>query len=182
MRYFFTAILTILFSGAAMADAALTAYDFSFKKPNGQELNLSEFKDKVILVVNTASNCGFTKQYTGLESLYEKYKDQGLVVLGVPSNDFGEQEPGKDSDIQSFCRTNFDIKFPIMKKEIVSGENANPFYKWAHECLGFGSAPKWNFHKYLINRQGQAVEYFYSTTKPESSKMVSAIEKLLAEQ
>jgi glutathione peroxidase len=133
----------------------------------------------VVLIVNTASQCGFTKQYAGLEKLYETYKNQGLVILGVPSNDFGQQEPGNSEDIAHFCKLNYGVSFPMSRKEIVSGNQAHPFYRWAYKQLGFGTAPKWNFHKYLLNRQGKLVTYFYSTTKPDSKKLIKAIEDAL---
>lgn len=169
---------------AAGADAVeKNAYDFSFKTLVGDEaMPLKDYKGKVLLVVNTASNCGFTKQYDGLEKLYNKYKDQGFVVIGVPSNDFGKQEPGSDKEIASFCKLNFGVTFPMASKEVVSGDKAHPFYAWATNTLGFGSAPKWNFHKYLINRKGDAVDFFYSTTSPNSSRLKSAIERALSEQ
>ncbi|MSP53049.1 MAG: glutathione peroxidase [Gammaproteobacteria bacterium] len=156
-----------------------TVYNFSFTRPNGEALKLSTFKGKVLLIVNTASKCGFTKQYADLEALYNKYKDRGLVVLGVPSNDFGGQEPGSDAQIQEFCQVNFGITFPIVSKEMVKGKNAHPFYIWAKKQLGFGTAPKWNFHKYLVDRQGHLVDYFNTFTAPDSSKVERAIEHLL---
>ena len=156
-------------------------YGFTFqtlysKKP----MPLSEYKGKVLLIVNTASECGFTKQYTALEALYEKYKDQGLVIIGVPSNDFGNQEPGNDETIANFCRINYGVSFPMTAKEVVSGEDAHPFYIYAREQLGFGSAPKWNFHKYLVGRDGKLIDYYYSTTAPDSKKMTKAIEAAIA--
>ncbi len=131
------------------------------------------------MIVNTASHCGFTPQYTALEALYNKYKDRGFVIIGVPSNDFGGQEPGSNEEIAKFCKVNFGVTFPMTSKEVVSGDNAHPFFIWARNELGFGSAPKWNFHKYLIDRKGNMVDYFYSTTKPDSKKIEDAIEKLL---
>ena len=157
-----------------------TVYDFSFTQANGEELKLSSFKGKVLLIVNTASECGFTKQYAGLEALYQKYKDQGLVVLGVPSNDFGGQEPGSDTQIQEFCQLNFGVTFPIVKKETVKGKNAHPFYVWAKKQLGFGTAPKWNFHKYLIDKNGHLIDYFNTPTAPDSPKIEKAIDRLLS--
>lgn len=158
------------------------AYRFSFKTLIGQKpLPLSQFRGKVVLVVNTASQCGFTGQYEGLEALYGRYKDRGLVILGVPSNDFGAQEPGTNEQIASFCKLNYGVSFPMAAKEQVSGKDAHPFYLWAKDVLGFGTAPKWNFHKYLINRKGQLVDYFNSTTAPDSDRLVVAIEQLLAE-
>lgn len=162
--------------------AARNAFDFSFKTLIGQKpLPLNQFKGKVILIVNTASQCGFTSQYAPLESLYTRYKDLGLVIVGVPSNDFGEQEPGTNDQIASFCKLNYGVTFPMAAKEQVSGEGAHPFYRWARSVLGFGTAPKWNFHKYLINRKGELVDYFNSTTAPDNDRLISTIERLLQE-
>lgn len=159
-----------------------SAYAYSFKTLRGQEpLPLAQFQGKVILIVNTASKCGFTSQYAGLESLYQRYKEQGFVVIGVPSNDFGGQEPGTDEEISSFCQVNYGVSFPMASKERVSGKNAHPFYLWAREQLGFGTAPKWNFHKYLIDRNGRLVDYFYSTTGPDAGRFIGAIETALAQ-
>lgn len=154
----------------------LTAYDFSFPPLTGNDdLFLSQFKGKVILVVNTASQCGFTGQYEGLEKLYQTYKDQGLVIIGVPSDDFGHQEPGSNQDIAHFCKTNYGVNFPMASKQNVIGNQAHPFYQWARQHFGLMGAPKWNFHKYLIGRQGQLVDYFYSTTAPDNPKFVDAL-------
>jgi len=170
-----------LFSRPAAASG--TAYDYSFTTlMEHQPLPLLQFKGKVVLVVNTASNCGFTKQYAGLQKLYDTYQAQGLVILGVPSNDFGSQEPGKDEEIAHFCETNYGVTFPMASKEVVSGKQAHPFYQWAREELGFGTAPKWNFHKYLIDRNGALVDYFNSTTDPEADRLVQAIEQALKDQ
>lgn len=160
-----------------------TAYHYSFKTLQGhKELSLSEFKGHVILVVNTASKCGFTPQYEGLEKLYQKYKDQGFDIIGVPSNDFGNQEPGDSNEIADFCKINYGVTFPMTVKEVVKGKNAHPFFLWAKKVLGFGSAPKWNFHKYLINRHGELITYFYSITAPDSKRVVDAVEKALKEK
>jgi glutathione peroxidase len=157
-----------------------SVYDFSFKALTGnQPLDLSAFKGKPLLIVNTASRCGFTGQYAGLEKLYQRYKDRGLVIIGVPSNDFSNQEPGSNEDIAQFCQINYGVSFPMAAKEIVSGKQAHPFYRWAKKVFGFGSAPKWNFHKYLIDKDGHLVEYFYSFTKPEAARLVKAIERVL---
>jgi len=156
-----------------------TAYDFSFETLDGKPLPLAQYKGKVLLVVNTASKCGFTPQYKGLEALYNTYKDRGLVIIGVPSNDFGGQEPGTATEIRHFCELNYGVTFPMTAKYDVVGDGAHPFYQWIHGVLGFGSAPKWNFHKYLIDADGKPVDYFASTTAPDSEKLVEAIEKLL---
>ena len=157
----------------------MNAYDFSFSRANGETLKLADFKGKVLLVVNTASKCGFTRQYIGLQELYEKYAEYGLILIAVPSNDFGGQEPGDDAQIVEFCNTHYSLTFPLVNKAVVSGAKAHPFYVWAKKELGFGTAPKWNFHKYLIDRRGSLVDYFYSTTLPQSVKVIRAIKELL---
>ncbi|WP_392538121.1 glutathione peroxidase [Legionella sp. 227] len=173
-------------SNTAAADSPKlndNAYDYSFHTLRGNEpLPLSSFRGKVLMIVNTASKCGFTPQYARLEKLYEQYKDRGLVILGVPSNDFGGQEPGTEQEIASFCQVNYGVTFPMTAKEVVSGKNAHPFYLWAREKLGFGTAPKWNFHKYIINRKGELIDYFYSTTSPEAGRLVKVVEKALDEK
>ena len=178
--YYGIFLLGAIIMGSTATASASNAYNFSFQTLAGHKpLPLESFRGKVILVVNTASKCGFTKQYAALEELYKQYKDQGLVVLGVPSNDFGGQEPGSEEEIGHFCQINYGVSFPMTTKEVVSGANANPFYLWARKTLGFGSAPKWNFHKYLINRDGELVNYFYSITSPESPRLKKAVEKAL---
>ena len=142
--------------------------------------NLCQYQGKVILAVNTASFCGFTSQYEGLEKLYAKYKDRGFVVLGFPSNDFGQQEPGSNKDIADFCKNTYDVKFPMFAKSSVSGSNPNPFFKML--IAKTGTTPKWNFYKYLIDRNGNVVDAFSSMTKPTSSSLTSQIEKLLGEK
>lgn len=139
--------------------------------------NLCQYAGKVILVVNTASFCGFTDQYEGLEALYGKYKDKGLVVLGFPSNDFGQQEPGSDKEIADFCYNTYAVKFPMFSKSVVSGDKRNPLF--AQLATESGTTPKWNFYKYLIDRKGKVVDSYNSMTKPLSSSLVADIEKLL---
>lgn len=152
---------------------------FNFTSIEGQPLSLSDYRGKAVLVVNTASRCGFTPQYAGLQSLWKKYRDRGLVVLGVPSNDFGAQEPGSEAEIKSFCEVNFDIDFPMTAKEVVSGQDAHPFYKWAGENLGELSKPRWNFHKILLDTEGKAVDWFAPTTAPDADRLTTAIEAAL---
>ncbi len=142
--------------------------------------NLCQYQGKVILVVNTASYCGFTGQYEGLEKIYAKYKDQGFVVLGFPSNDFGQQEPGSNKEIADFCKNTYDVKFPMFAKSTVSGNNPNPLFKML--IAKTGTTPKWNFYKYLIDRNGNVVDSFGSVTKPTSSSITDQIEKLLGEK
>jgi len=157
-------------------------YNFSFTNPQGKKVALDTFRGNVLLIVNTASQCGFTKQYEGLKKLYQKYQDRGFIIIGIPSNDFGNQEPGSDEDIQKFCNLHYSVSFPIMKKERVRGNEAHPFYLWAKKELGFWTGPKWNFHKYLINRTGKLVDYFHSTTTPENQRLVNAVEKFILEE
>ena len=154
-------------------------FDFEVKNISDEMLDLSSFKDQTILLVNVASNCGFTKQYTDLQKLYEKYMDKGLVVLAVPSNQFGGQEPGTNDDIKDFCETNFDITFPITSKYDVKGKNAHPVYLWAKENYGNSAVPKWNFHKILINKFGKVEDTFSSFTEPMSKKLTNKIEEIL---
>lgn len=145
-------------------------YSFEVTDAKGKLQSLSQFKDKVTLVVNVASKCGFTPQYDGLEALYQKYKDQGLVIIGFPSNQFGAQEPGTNDEIQTFCRMNYGVTFPIMSKVDVNGNDATPVYQWlkasAPGLLGTEMI-KWNFTKFLVGRNGQVIERFAPTTKPE---------------
>lgn len=173
-------------SNMAMSETANhsspTAYDFSFESIDGGLIHLSDFKGKAILVVNTASQCGFTRQYDGLEALWREYQEMGLIVLGVPSNDFGGQEPGKEEEIKSFCEVNFNISFPMTGKQVVKGKNAHPFYQWASSKVGVIGKPRWNFHKFLINKDGEVDSWFASTTSPDSNKIRNAVEKVLAKQ
>lgn len=172
----------VLPGGAVMADdaSAPNAYAFTFDPLMGdQPIRLADYAGKVVMVVNTASKCGFTQQYAGLEKLYETYKFRDLVIIGVPSNDFGNQEPGTGTEIAQFCKLNYGVSFPMTARQIVTGENAHPFYRWAAGVLGFGSRPKWNFHKYLIGRDGTLVDYFNSTTEPQADRVIKAIEAAL---
>jgi glutathione peroxidase len=157
-----------------------TVYDFSAKAIDGSEVSLDQYRDKVLLIVNTASKCGFTPQYEGLEKLHEEMEDKGLVVLGFPCNQFGAQEPGDAEEIATFCRTSYDVKFPLFAKVDVNGPNAHPLYAWlkskAKGVLGTEGI-KWNFTKFLIDRNGQVVSRYAPTTKPEAIK--SDIEDLL---
>ncbi|MBM3618067.1 MAG: glutathione peroxidase [Alphaproteobacteria bacterium] len=157
---------------------AKTAYDFSFTSITGEPLPLSQFKGKPILVVNTASECGFTSQYKELEELWEKYKERGLVVIAVPSNDFGGQEPGSAETIKEFCEVKFGVSFYLTEKYHVKGDEAHPFYKHAREKLGALAAPKWNFHKYLIAPDGQVTDWYASTTSPMDKRVQEKIESL----
>ena len=155
------------------------AYDFSFTSIDGEPLPLSSFKGKPVLVVNTASKCGLTPQYEGLEALYRDYRDQGLVVLGVPCNQFAGQEPGTEDEIKSFCETKFDVDFPLTSKVDVKEAGRHPFYAWAEEKLGEPAVPVWNFHKILIGKHGEAIQAFGPRTEPEAPEITAAIEKVL---
>ena len=150
------------------------ATDFSFKDINGNSIELANYKEKVIVVVNVASRCGFTNQYEGLQKLWTKYGDKGLVVIGIPSNNF-RQEPGSNKEIKEFCETTFGIDFPISEKMSVVGSEAHPFFLWAKKNYGSSAVPKWNFHKIIIGKNGKVVETFASITKPSSKKFISVI-------
>ena len=152
------------------------AHEFEFKGIDGQSIKISDYKKKVIVVVNVASRCGFTKQYEDLQNLWKNYKDNNLVVIGVPTNDF-KQEPASNRDIKNFCETNFNINFLLTEKMNVLGENAHPFYKWAKENHGNGAIPKWNFHKIIIGKDGKIADTFASITNPSSRKFINFIEE-----
>jgi glutathione peroxidase len=164
---------------AAADEQATSAYDFFFTAIEGEPMPLSKFKGKVLLVVNTASFCGFTRQYGDLQAVWEKYRGRGLVVIGVPSNDFGNQEPGTEAEIKSFCEVNFDIDFPLTTKQQVVGENAHPFYAWAAAQVGPEGRPSWNFHKYLVGPDGQLAGWFPTRTAPNAARVMEAIEAQL---
>ena len=155
------------------------AYDFSFTSIDGAPLPLSTFKGKPVLVVNTASKCGLTPQYEGLETLYRDYRDKGLVVLGVPCNQFAGQEPGSEEEIKAFCDVKFGVDFPMTAKVDVKDDARHPFYAWAEEKLGTPAVPVWNFHKILIGGDGEAVAAFGPRTDPLDASIVEAVEKAL---
>ncbi len=154
-------------------------FDFKINSIDGNEINLSEFKGKAFLIVNVASRCGFTNQYEDLQKLYDVYKSKDLIVLGIPSNQFGGQEPNNENQIKNFCETNFNITFPMTSKYDVKGNNAHEIYKWAKQSYGNSTIPKWNFHKILINRDGEVHNTFASFTKPMSNKIIKEIEKII---
>ncbi len=161
------------------ADYSKLAYEFKFKDLDGSELSLNDFTDKVIVVVNVASQCGFTRQYEDMQKVWDEYQNKGLVMLGVPSNDFGGQEPGSNNEIKNFCEAKFGITFPMTEKISVKGEDAHPFYIWAKENHGKAAIPKWNFHKIIIGKKGKVIDAFASITNPSSKKFIQAIEKAL---
>jgi glutathione peroxidase len=156
-----------------------TAHDFEFRSIDGGALPMAQFKGKAVLVVNVASQCGLTPQYEGLETLWRDKRDAGLVVLGVPANDFGAQEPGTEGEIKTFCETRFAVDFPMTAKEHVIGAGAHPLYKWVAQELGEAAAPKWNFHKYLFNKDGTIAGTFGSRTEPGAAEIGAAIDEAL---
>tara|TARA_B100000700_G_scaffold237614_1_gene263815 strand:- start:12 stop:521 length:510 start_codon:yes stop_codon:yes gene_type:complete len=168
----------IFFKSPIHAEYEKNFFDFKINGINNQIINLGDFKDKVVLVVNTASYCGFTKQYQDLQDLWEQYESKGLVVLGVPSNSFN-QEKKDNFEVKNFCEVNFNINFPLTEITDVRGENAHEIFLWAKENFGKSAVPKWNFHKILINKNGKVEETYSSLTNPLSEKIVKTIEKLL---
>jgi glutathione peroxidase len=172
-------IIMFSFLKTSMSENSKTFYDFKINSINGEEINLSIFKDKTILLVNVASKCGFTKQYDDLQKLYDDYKEKGLVVIGIPSNQFGGQEPGTETEIKNFCETNFNITFPMTSKYEVKGDNAHSIYIWEKETFGKSTVPKWNFHKILINKNGKVEDTFASFTGPLSNKIIKKLEEIL---
>jgi len=157
----------------------MSCHDFAFEAIDGGPLPLADFAGKPVLVVNTASECGYTPQYAELQSLWQRYRDRGLVVLGVPSNDFGAQEPGDEAAIRSFCAANYQVDFPMTTRVQVVGENAHPFYHFLVEEIGEAAAPRWNFHKYLIAPDGSLADIWPSKVGPLDVEIVQAIEILL---
>ena len=157
----------------------MTAHEFSFEGIDGQAMPLAGYKGKPVLVVNTASECGFTPQYDDLQALHRQYGERGLVVLGVPSNDFGAQEPGTNAEIQAFCQTRFGVEFPMTEKQTVVGKDAHPLFRWISAEAGEGAAPRWNFHKYLIDGEGRLAGTWPSRVRPISAEITGEIEKLL---
>ena len=174
-------IIIIMFSffNKTMSNNTETFFDLNVNSINGDVLNLSKLKGKTILLVNVASNCGFTKQYEDLQNLYDSYKNKGLIVIGMPSNQFGGQEPGSETEIKKFCETNFNITFQMTSKHDVKGDNAHPIYIWAKETFGKSTVPKWNFHKILINKEGKVEDTFASFTNPMSKKITNKLEEIL---
>ena len=171
-------IIMFFFKNSVSANYDKVFYDFQLNSISGEVIDLKEYKNKVILVVNTASYCGFTKQYDGLQKLWEKYKSKGLIVLGTPSDSFN-QEKKTNKDVKEFCEVNFNINFPLTEIIEVKGEKAHPIYKWAKKNYGNSAIPKWNFHKILINKEGKVQNTYSSLTKPMSNKIISEIDNIL---
>ncbi len=168
----------IFFKNNLSANYDKLFYDFKINDVSGNKLDLKEFKNKVVLLVNTASYCGFTKQYDDLQFIWDKYKEKNFVVLAVPSNSFNQEKKTND-EVKEFCKFNFNITFPITEISEVKGDLAHPIYKWAIENHGSSAKPKWNFHKILINRDGKVVDTYSSLTNPKSKKITSKIEELI---
>ena len=166
------------FNNISAANYEKNFFDLQINSINGEIINLSDYKNKVVLLVNTASFCGFTKQYSDLQKLWEDYKQKGLVVIGVPSNSFN-QEKKSNNEVKEFCEVNFSINFPLTTIVDVKGENAHDIYKWAKKNYGNAAIPKWNFHKILINKEGKIEETFNSFTKPLSKKIINRLEEIL---
>jgi len=183
------AIVTLAAFGIALACRAfaaqskrgtgMSAYDFSFTSIDGEPLPLARYRGHPLLVVNTASFCGFTYQYQDLEALWQRYRERGLVVIGVPSNDFGQQEPGSASEIKQFCETNYQVDFPLTEKYRVIGGDAHPFYRWVTAQIGEDGAPRWNFHKYLIGPDGSLAGAWPSRVGPLDPAITGEIEGML---
>ncbi len=172
-------------AGAAFAssgpkgESPARAHEFGFPGIDGGQLRLADFAGKPVMIVNTASRCGFVGQYDGLQALWERYRDRGLVVVGVPSDDFGRQELATEAAVKEFCETNFNIDFPMTAITRVRGPQAHPFYAWAAQTLGAAKAPKWNFHKYLVDGDGRLVGAFGTGVEPNSARVREAVERLL---
>ena len=168
----------IFFKNFAIANYNKLIYDFKINSITGEVINFSDYQDKVILLVNVASYCGFTKQYSDLQKLWELYRDKGFVVIGVPSNSFN-QEKNSEKEIKNFCEVNFSINFPLTSIYEVKGNDAHEIYKWAKKNHGNSAVPKWNFHKILIDKDGKVIDTFVSFTNPMSKKITGVIEKIL---
>ena len=166
------------FKNSAMSNYEKVFFDFEIESITGEMINFRDYENKVVLLVNTASYCGFTKQYTYLQDLWEKYKSKGLIVIGIPSNSFNQEKKNND-EVKNFCEVNFKINFPLSTITEVKGNNAHKVFKWAKENYGKSAVPKWNFHKILINKHGKIEETYSSLTKPNSTKIINKIESLL---
>ena len=178
IRMLMVATLGLTAAGIASAEPR-SAHDFAFTSIDGEPLPMRGFAGRAVLVVNTASLCGFTPQYEDLQALWQDYRDRGLVVLGVPSNDFGQQEPGSEAEIKEFCEVNFNIDFPMTQKQQVVGDQAHPLFRHIVAQLGPGAAPRWNFHKYLVAPDGELTGAWASRVSPTSPEIVGAIEAVL---
>ena len=167
---------------SAMSFGASSVYDFTLNSIDGATTPLASFKGKVVLLVNVASKCGFTPQYAGLEKLYEKYKDKGFVIVGVPANNFGAQEPGSNEEIKTFCSRNYNVTFPMMSKVSVKGKDTAPLYQYLTDAKAkTGGEIQWNFTKFLVDKKGNVINRFESAVTPEAADLVKAVEAALAQ-
>ena len=174
MKFLITIICTMFFSSSSSSNQK-NFHEFSIESIEGDIINMDKFKGNVVLLVNTASKCGFTPQYAGLQLLYDRYKDDGLVVLGVPSNDFN-QELAKNKDVKDFCEIRYGVNFPITSIQHIKGDNAHPIYKWISDNVSVVGTPRWNFHKYLISKNGEIINWYSSMTSPSSDSLIKEIE------
>ena len=181
LNVLFIILITIMFtfSNKVSAKYEKIIYDFEIESITGEKIIFSEYKNKAILLVNVASQCGFTNQYQDIQKLWTKYQSKKVLILGVPSNDFGNQEPGDSNEIKTFCESKFGVTFPITEKVNVKGDNAHPFYLWAKNNYGRKAIPKWNFYKIIIGKDGKIVDTFSSMTNPSSKKFIKSIEALI---
>ena len=175
---FLSLVIVFFFKNNVLGSYDKLFYDFKINHISGKVIDLNDYRNKVILLVNTASYCGFTKQYEDLQKIWDKYKNKNFVVLGVPSNSFN-QEKKTNKDVQDFCEFNFNINFPITEITNVKGDNAHPIFKWASKNHGKSAIPKWNFHKILIDKNGKIIETYNSLTKPMSKKIINKVEELI---
>ena len=171
-------IVMIFFKSTSHAEYEKIFFDFKINSITGDVIDLNDFRGKPVLIVNTASYCGFTKQYNDMQNLWDKYKDKGLIVLGIPSNSFNQEKTNND-DVKEFCEVNFNINFPLTEITDVKGDNAHQIYKWAKDNFGKSAVPKWNFYKILINNEGKIEDTYASLTNPTSKKITKRIESLL---
>ncbi|MFL2679069.1 MAG: glutathione peroxidase [Alphaproteobacteria bacterium] len=177
MIKFFLPILMIFFSYNSQSQVG-NFHEFTIESISGDKISLSEYKNKVVLLVNTASQCGFTPQYAGLQKVYDRYKNDGFVVLGVPSDDFN-QELKNNADVKKFCEIRYGVNFPMTSIQKIKGNAAHPIYKWISDNVSVIGQPRWNFHKYLIGKDGKIINWFSSMTSPTSSSLVKQIEDAL---
>ena len=173
----FLMILSMIFSTKSMSSEK-SFHDFSIESISGGDISLADYKNKVVLLVNTASQCGFTPQYAGLQKIYDRYKDDGFVVLGVPSDDFN-QELSSDDDVKKFCEIRYGVNFPLTSIQKIKGDSAHPLYKWISGNTSVIGQPRWNFHKYLISKEGQVLNWFSSMTSPTSDGLLKQVEQAL---
>ena len=176
--FFLTIIIGILMINQVTANV----YEFKFTSIDGKIIKLSDFKGKPIVIINTASLCGFTNQYSDIEQLFKNYADKDLTIIAVPSNDFGNQELSSNKEVKDFCTTNFNVSFLLTEITNIKGKNGHPFFNWVKKEAGFLAFPKWNFYKYLIDRNGKLVSWYASVTKPTSTKIITNIEKIILDK